>query len=76
MSIEFCNYTPSDKKVLMNGVAPSGSSKTKARREREAQEHKRKMSEAYMQVIRAAGGDVEKLRQNGFFNTGSEQEQE
>ncbi|KAI1087491.1 hypothetical protein F5B19DRAFT_65014 [Rostrohypoxylon terebratum] len=72
MSIEFCNYTPSDKKVLMNGVAPSGSSKTKARREREAQEHKRKMSEAYMQAIRAAGGDVEKLRQNGFFSTGSE----
>ncbi|KAI1451629.1 hypothetical protein F4805DRAFT_463607 [Annulohypoxylon moriforme] len=71
MSIEFCNYTPSDKKVLMNGVAPSGSSKTKARREREAQEHKRKMSEAYMQAIRAAGGDVEKLRQNGFFGGGS-----
>ncbi|KAI1204938.1 uncharacterized protein F4807DRAFT_471394 [Annulohypoxylon truncatum] len=70
LSIEFCNYTPSDKKVLMNGVAPSGSSKTKARREREAQEHKRKMSEAYMQAIRAAGGDVEKLRQNGFFGGG------
>ncbi|KAI1418452.1 hypothetical protein F5Y13DRAFT_196259 [Hypoxylon sp. FL1857] len=65
--IEFCNYTPNDKKVLMNGVAPSGSSKTKARREREAQENKRKMSEAYMQVFRAAGGDVEKLRQNGLF---------
>ncbi|KAI0386977.1 hypothetical protein F5Y04DRAFT_288781 [Hypomontagnella monticulosa] len=69
LSIEFCNYTPSDKKVLMNGVAPSGSSKTKARREREALENKRKMSEAYMQALRAAGGDVEKLRQleNGFI---------
>ncbi|KAI4862968.1 hypothetical protein F4820DRAFT_471977 [Hypoxylon rubiginosum] len=66
-SIEFCNYTPNDKKVLMNGVAPSGSSKTKARREKEAMEHKRQMSEAYIQAIRAAGGDVEKLRQNGFF---------
>ncbi|KAI1098782.1 hypothetical protein F4804DRAFT_350040 [Jackrogersella minutella] len=63
LSIEFCNYTPNDKKVLMNGVAPSGSSKTKARREREAQEHKRQMSEAYMHAIRAAGGDVDKLRQ-------------
>ncbi|KAI2467410.1 hypothetical protein F4781DRAFT_311310 [Annulohypoxylon bovei var. microspora] len=73
LSIEFCNYTPSDKKVLMNGVAPSGSSKTKARREREAQEHKRQMGEAYMQAIRAAGGDVDKLRQNGFFNN-NEQE--
>lgn len=68
-SIEFCNYTPNDKKVLMNGVAPSGSSKTKARREREAQEHKRKLSEKYMQAIRAAGADVEeKLKLNGFFN--------
>ncbi|KAI1401901.1 hypothetical protein F4819DRAFT_496365 [Hypoxylon fuscum] len=63
LSIEFCNYTPSDKKVLMNGVAPSGSSKTKARREKEAQEHKRKMSQAYIEAIRAAGGDVDKLRQ-------------
>ncbi|OTB10645.1 hypothetical protein K445DRAFT_240426 [Daldinia sp. EC12] len=63
MSIEFCNYTPSDKKVLMNGVAPSGSSKTKARREREAQEK----NERYVEAIRAAGVDVEKLRQNGFL---------
>ncbi|KAI8958508.1 hypothetical protein F5Y11DRAFT_38388 [Daldinia sp. FL1419] len=62
-SIEFCNYTPSDKKVLMNGVAPSGSSKTKARREREAQEK----NERYVEAIRAAGVDVEKLRQNGFI---------
>ncbi|KAI6082367.1 hypothetical protein F4821DRAFT_247192 [Hypoxylon rubiginosum] len=67
VSIEFCNYTPSDKKVLMNGVAPSGSSKTKARREKEAMEHKRQMSEAYIQATRAAGGDVEKLRQSGWF---------
>ncbi|KAI1370757.1 hypothetical protein F4677DRAFT_342976 [Hypoxylon crocopeplum] len=74
--IEFCNYTPSDKKVLMNGVAPSGSSKTKARREREAQEHSRKLSEALTlehnrklsEAVRAAGGDVEKLRQCGYFN--------
>ncbi|XXH04270.1 hypothetical protein Hte_010684 [Hypoxylon texense] len=71
VSIEFCNYTPNDKKVLMNGVAPSGSSKTKARREKEAMEHKRQMSEAYIQAIRAAGGDVEKLRQNGFFEQGN-----
>ncbi|KAF3058385.1 Regulatory protein wetA [Daldinia childiae] len=65
LSIEFCNYTPSDKKVLMNGVAPSGSSKTKARREREAQEK----NEKYVEAIRAAGVDVEKLRQNGFLFT-------
>ncbi|KAI0099418.1 hypothetical protein F4814DRAFT_113724 [Daldinia grandis] len=63
LSIEFCNYTPSDKKVLMNGVAPSGSSKTKARREREAQEK----NEKYVEAIRAAGVDVDKLRQNGLL---------
>ena len=39
----------------------------KARREREAQENKQKMSQAFSEAIRAAGGDVEKLRQNGFF---------
>ncbi|KAI2625600.1 hypothetical protein GGR54DRAFT_629158 [Hypoxylon sp. NC1633] len=60
-SIEFCNYTPNDKKVLMNGVAPSGSSKTKARREREAMEHKRKLNDLYIDALRAAGGDVDKL---------------
>ncbi len=65
----FVNYTPSDREVLMTGVAPSGSSKTKARREREAAEAQR---EAQMQsqrefgvrlarMVAAAGGDVSKL---------------
>ncbi|KAL7622753.1 hypothetical protein AAE478_006431 [Parahypoxylon ruwenzoriense] len=62
LSIEFLNYTPNDKKVLMNGVAPSGSSKTKARREREAEEKRRKMGEEVMQAIRSAGGNVDELR--------------
>ena len=45
----------------MSGVAPSGSSKTKARREREAAEQRRKLSEAMVKVVEAAGGDVRKL---------------
>lgn len=62
----FVNFTPNDGNVLMTGVAPSGSSKTKARREKEAQEKRRKLSEAAMKAVAAAGGDVDKLIQEGF----------
>lgn len=54
----FVNFTPRDASKILNGVAPSGSSKTKARREREAAERRRKMSEAALAAVRAAGGDV------------------
>ncbi|KAL2757911.1 hypothetical protein ACRALDRAFT_1079957 [Sodiomyces alcalophilus JCM 7366] len=64
--IGFVNYTPNDKTILMTGVAPSGSSKTKARREKEAQEKRRRLSEAAIKAVRDAGGDVEKLVQEGF----------
>lgn len=64
--IGFVNFTPNDGNVLMTGVAPSGSSKTKARREKEAQEKRRKLSEAAMKAVAAAGGDVDKLIQEGF----------
>lgn len=47
----FINYTPNDKKRILTGVAPSGSSKTKARREKEAEEQKRKMSEAAKRAV-------------------------
>jgi len=57
----FVNYTPQDHKVLMRGVAPSGSSKTKARRDREAAEQKRKLGETVRLAVAAAGGDIEKL---------------
>ncbi|KMU78703.1 hypothetical protein CISG_01743 [Coccidioides immitis RMSCC 3703] len=46
---------------LLTGVAPSGSSKNKARREQEAREKRRKLSEAALLAVRKAGGDVEAL---------------
>ncbi|CEJ82529.1 Putative WetA [[Torrubiella] hemipterigena] len=64
--IGFVNFTPNDGSALMTGVAPSGSSKTKARREKEAQDKRRRLSEAAMKAVAAAGGDIEKLREQGF----------
>jgi hypothetical protein len=66
-NIGFVNFTPDDCQVLMTGVAPSGSSKTKAKREREAIERRRKLSEAALKAVEAAGGDVEKLAAEGFM---------
>lgn len=62
----FVNFTPNDGTVLMTGVAPSGSSKTKARREKEAQDRRRRLSEAAMKAVAAAGGDIEQLKSQGF----------
>ena len=62
----FVNFTPNDGGFLMTGVAPSGSSKTKARREKEALERRKKLSEAAMKAVAAAGGDVDKLIEQGF----------
>ncbi|KAK4148520.1 regulatory protein weta, partial [Chaetomidium leptoderma] len=53
----FVNYTPQDHTLLMTGVAPSGSSKTKARREREAAERQREFRERLARMVEAAGGD-------------------
>ncbi|KAK8049212.1 hypothetical protein PG994_010942 [Apiospora phragmitis] len=64
--VDFVNFTPSDKNVLMQGVAPSGSSKTKARREKEAFERRRKLSEAAVKAVQAAGGDLDRLLAEGF----------
>ena len=63
----FVNYTPRDREKIVNSVAPSGSSKTKARREQEANEKRRKMSLAAEKVVQEAGGDIEKLRAAGLF---------
>lgn len=56
--MSFVNFTPNDASRILSGVAPSGSSKTKARREREAQEKRRKLSEAAAAAVLAAGGDA------------------
>lgn len=66
-TVDFVNYTPDDSRKILTGVAPSGSSKTKARREKEAMEKRRKLSQAALKAIRAAGGDVGSLVEEGLF---------
>ena len=63
----FVNFTPSDSQKILTAVAPSGSSKTKARRELEAHEKKRKLSLAVEKVVRDAGGDSAKLKLVGLL---------
>jgi hypothetical protein len=43
-TVDFVNFTPDDRKTILTGVTPSGSLKTKARREKEAIEKRRKLS--------------------------------
>jgi hypothetical protein len=61
-AIDFVNFTPKDSAKLLSDVAPSGSSKTRARREQEARDKRRRLSEAAVRAVRrvakAAGGDV------------------
>jgi hypothetical protein len=59
--MSFVNFTPNDATRILSGVAPSGSSKTKARREREAMEKRKKLSEAAAAMVLAAGGDASAL---------------
>lgn len=66
-SLDFVNYTPNDSHKILSSVAPSGSSKTKARREQEALEKKKKLTLIAEQVVMDAGGDVEQLRASGLF---------
>lgn len=56
--IDFVNFTPKDASKLLNDVAPSGSSKTRARRELEAREKRKKLNEAALKAVEVAGGDV------------------
>ncbi|KIW22917.1 uncharacterized protein PV07_11164 [Cladophialophora immunda] len=56
--IDFVNFTPKDSAKLLSDVAPSGSSKTRARREQEARDKRKKLSEAALKAVRVAGGDV------------------
>ncbi|KAL8697228.1 MAG: hypothetical protein Q9201_007229 [Fulgogasparrea decipioides] len=66
----FVNFTANDSKRILTGVAPSGSSKTKARREQEANEKKRKLSLAVLRAVEEAGGDPEPLRKEGLLIEG------
>ncbi|KAJ5086780.1 hypothetical protein NUU61_008087 [Penicillium alfredii] len=61
VNVSFVNFTADDSKRILTGVAPSGSSKTKARREQEARDRRRKLSEAALKAVRTAGGDVDAL---------------
>ena len=66
-SVGFVNYTPDDSQKILTGVAPSGSSKTKARREKEAMEKRRKLSQAAVRAVQAVGGDITALDDEGLF---------
>lgn len=59
--MNFVNLTAADSVKLLSDVAPSGSSKTRARREQEAREKRRRLSEAAVRAVRKAGGDVKAL---------------
>lgn len=61
------NFTPSDSGKILNGVAPSGSSKTKARREKEAADKRRRLSQAAVKAVIEAGGDVDGLEKMGLY---------
>ena len=58
----FMNFTAQDSDRILNGVAPSGSSKTKARREKEAADKRRRFSQAAVRAVVEAGGDLDALR--------------
>jgi hypothetical protein len=63
----FVNFTPHDSNKILSGVAPSGSSKTKARREKEADDRRRRLSQAAVKAVVEAGGDLKALSKAGLF---------
>jgi hypothetical protein len=71
-SVGFVNFTPDDSRKILTGVAPSGSSKTKARREKEAADKRRKLSEAAKKAVLEAGGDLGTLEREGLLVLGSD----
>lgn len=66
-TVGFVNYTPDDSQKILTGVAPSGSSKTKARREQEANEKRRRLSQVAEKILLESGGDLERIRASGLF---------
>ncbi|EMC92094.1 hypothetical protein BAUCODRAFT_38119 [Baudoinia panamericana UAMH 10762] len=63
----FVNFTPQDSNKILSGVAPSGSSKTKARREKEAADKRRRISQAAVRAVVEAGGDLDRLAEAGLL---------
>lgn len=63
----FVNFTPQDSRRILTGVAPSGSSKTKARREKEAAEKRKKLNLAARRAVIQAGGDIGALEREGLY---------
>jgi hypothetical protein len=61
------NFTPHDSGKILSGVAPSGSSKTKARREKEAADKRRRLSQAAVRAVVEAGGDLDGLERAGLL---------
>jgi hypothetical protein len=59
--MNFVNLTAADSVKLLSDVAPSGSSKTRARREQEARDKRRRLSEAAVRAVKRVGGDVKAL---------------
>ncbi|KAF2267744.1 hypothetical protein CC78DRAFT_530534 [Lojkania enalia] len=66
-TVGFVNFTPDDSRKILTGVAPSGSSKTKARREKEAAEKRRKLSRAAVKAVMDVGGDIGGLEKEGLL---------
>lgn len=63
----FVNFTADDSNKILSGVAPSGSSKTKARREKEAADKRRRFSQAAVRAVVEAGGDLDALSKSGLI---------
>lgn len=61
-SVGFVNFTPEDSRKILTGVAPSGSSKTKARREKEAADRRRRFNQMAVQAVMAVGGNLDMIR--------------
>ena len=61
-NVGFVNFTPGDSRKILAGVAPSGSSKTKVRREKEAVEKRKKPSQAAVKTFMKACVNVDRSR--------------
>jgi hypothetical protein len=61
-SSSFVNYTPDDARKILTGVAPSGSSKTKARREKEAAEKQARYEEQDMERRRRISKSLDQIK--------------